>query len=69
MFVVTDCTRKPPYRMNSSDVKDVQDIVLGISGSEEIADAALRHASEMHFGDSYVFSPYFILDCIKENKT
>lgn len=66
MFVVTDCTRPTPYKMNSNDVKDVRDIVLGISGSEEIANAALRHAGDMLFGDSLILSPYFILECIQE---
>lgn len=68
MFVVTDCTRPSPCKMNSIDVKGVRDIVLGITGYEEIADMAFRHAGNMQFGDSLVVNPYFILDCIEESE-
>lgn len=34
MFVVRDWTRNPSYTMVSNDVKDVRDIVIGITGNE-----------------------------------
>ena len=34
MFVVRDWTRNPSYTMVSNDVKDVRDIVIGITGDE-----------------------------------
>ena len=37
MFVVRDWTRNPSYTMVSNDVKDVRDIVIGITGDETIA--------------------------------
>ena len=41
MFKITDYTIRPPRITISNDVKDVADIVLGISGSEEIASKVL----------------------------
>lgn len=43
MFVVRDWTRNPPYTMVSNDVKDVRDIVIGITGDETIGDHVLLH--------------------------
>lgn len=37
MFVVRDWTRNPSYTMVSNDVKDVRDIVIGITGDERLA--------------------------------
>ena len=41
MFVVRDWTRNPSYTMVSNDVKDVRDIVIGITGDETIGDHVL----------------------------
>lgn len=43
MFVVRDWTRNPSYTMVSNDVKDVRDIVIGITGDETIGDHVLLH--------------------------
>lgn len=66
MFKVTDCTVKPYWITISNDVKDVADIVLGITGSEEIARRVFREVEIMHFGDSIIENPYCIIDCIPD---
>lgn len=47
MFVVRDWTRNPSYTMVSNDVKDVRDIVIGITGDETIGDHVLLHLGHM----------------------
>lgn len=49
MFVVRDWTRNPSYTMVSNDVKDVRDIVIGITGDETIGDHVLLHLGDMIF--------------------
>lgn len=50
MFIVKDCTRNPPYTTASNDIKDVRDIVIGITGNERIGDHVLLHLGHMTFG-------------------
>ena len=45
MFVVRDWTRNPSYTMVSNDVKDVRDIVIGITGDETIVDHVTSDSS------------------------
>mgnify|MGYP003394241380 CR=1 FL=1 len=66
MFKITDYTIRPPRITISNDVKDVADIVLGISGSEEIASKVLRCIGCMQFGDTIIENPYCIIDCIPD---
>ena len=66
MFRITDYTIRPPRITISNDVKDVADIVLGISGSEEIASKVLRYIGCMQFGDTIIENPYCIIDCIPD---
>lgn len=54
MFVVRDWTRNPSYTMVSNDVKDVRDIVIGITGDETIGDHVLLHLGHMIFGQFLV---------------
>ena len=42
MFVVRDWTRNPSYTMVSNDVKDVRDIVIGITGDETIGGSCMK---------------------------
>ena len=49
MFVVRDWTRNPSYTMVSNHVKDVRDIVIGITGDETIGDHVLLHLGHMIF--------------------
>ena len=42
MFVVRDWTRNPSYTMVSNDVKDVRDIVIGITGDEDAQSLYLK---------------------------
>lgn len=67
MFIITDCTKNPPHKTVSSDVKDVADIVLGITGSEEFAQDVLRKVGDMHFGDCWIHDPC-IIDCVKDEE-
>lgn len=55
MFVVRDWTRNPSYTMVSNDVKDVRDIVIGITGDETIGDHVLLHLGHMIFGQFLVW--------------
>lgn len=57
MFVVRDWTRNPSYTMVSNDVKDVRDIVIGITGDETIGDHVLLHLGHMIFGQFLVWGP------------
>ena len=66
MFKITDYTIRPPRITISNDVKDVADIVLGISGSEEIASKVLRYIGCMQFGDTIIENSYCIIDCIPD---
>lgn len=60
MFVVRDWTRNPSYTMVSNDVKDVRDIVIGITGDETIGDHVLLHLRHMIFGQFLVWGPLVI---------
>ena len=66
MYKITDYTIRPPRITISNDVKDVADIVLGISGSEEIASKVLRYIGCMQFSDTIIENPYCIIDCIPD---
>lgn len=65
MFLVKDCTRTPPYTMVSNDIKDVRDIVIGITGDETIGDHVLLHLGHMTFGDTLGWGPY-IIKCVPD---
>ena len=67
MFIVTDYTRATPYRMLSEDIKDVGDIVIGITGKEEDGIKAMKIASEMGFGGIHTDNWYRI-ECVEEKE-
>lgn len=67
MFVITDCTVSPARKTISHDVKDVRDIIVGITGNEEIADKAYKDVGDMHWGDVLIANPYYIIDCVNES--
>lgn len=67
MFIITDCTHTPPFKIETNYTKDVRDIVLKITGDEVLADATYRHVSNMTHGDVLIVNPLFIIDCIKES--
>ena len=68
MFILTDCTRPTPQDIVCNDVKDLRDIVLGITDDDAIADAAYRAVGNMTFGDSYILSPYLAIDCVHDHE-
>ena len=63
MFIVKDCTRNPPYTTASNDIKDVRDIVIGITGNERIGDHVLLHLGHMTFGQFLVWGQSFMSIC------
>ncbi len=65
MFVVRDWTRNPSYTMVSNDVKDVRDIVIGITGDETIGDHVLLHLGHMIFGQFLVWGP-LVIRCVPD---
>lgn len=66
MFVVTDCTVSPSKKYTLNDTKDVADLVLGITGRDDLSALALRSAARMGFGDTIIESPYVIIDCVHD---
>lgn len=68
MFIITDCTRPTPQDIVCNDVKDLRDIVLGITDDDAIADAVYNAVCNMTFGDSYILSPYLAIDCIHDHE-
>ena len=64
MFLITDLTVNPPRTTRSNDMKDVHDIILGITDAEDIAGDALAIMSYMNIGCTYTFGPYFKIRCI-----
>ena len=67
MFIITDCTHTPPFKIETNYTKDVRDIVLKITGDEVLADATYRHVSKMTSGDVLIVNPLFIIDCSEES--
>lgn len=68
MFILTDCTRPTPQDIVCNDVKDLRDIVLGITDDDAIADAVYNAVCNMTFGDSYILSPYLAIDCVHDHE-
>ena len=68
MFILTDCTRPTPQDIVCNDVKDLRDIVLGITDDDTIADATYNAVCNMTFGDSYMVNPLFAMDCVRDNE-
>ena len=66
MFVLTDYTTNARRMYTVNDVKDIGDIILGITGDEEVAKRAVKDAGDMYFGDVIIGNPYYVLECIKE---
>ena len=67
MFIVTYCTRNPPYTMVSNDVKDVRDIVIGITGDEMIGDHVLLHLGHMAFGQ-FLGWGQLVIRCVSDEE-
>lgn len=68
MFILTDCTRPTPQDIVCNDVKDLRDIVLGITDDDAIADAVYNAVCNMTFGHSYILSPYLAIDCVHDHE-
>lgn len=66
MFIIKDCTKNPSHTVVSNDVKDVRDIIIGITGDEAIGDYVLHHVGHMSFGDVLIGNPYYIIDCVPD---
>lgn len=67
MFLLTDCSVTPTKTYQLNDIHDIGDVIIGISNDEELAKKAMTHAGDMHFGDSYMVNPIFILDCVQND--
>lgn len=66
MFVISDLTRNATLnQMSTNNIRDIYDIVLGITGSESLAERAIQVASDMCFDDIHYFSE-FKIECRKE---
>ena len=63
-FIVTDNATKKETRLN--DIKDVGDVVIGITGSDEDGRVASTKAANMKFGDIHTDEKYSI-KCVKES--
>ena len=68
MFILTDCTKSFPNDIVCNDVKDLRNIVLGITDDDTIADAAYNAVCNMTFGDSYMVNPLFAIDCVRDHE-
>lgn len=68
MFILTNCTKSFPNDIVCNDVKDLRDIVLGITDDDAIADAVYNAVCNMTFGDSYILSPYLAIDCVRDHE-
>ena len=70
MFILTDCTTAecPIKKYVLNDITDIGDIVIGITGREDIANKAMHDASNMIFGDTIINNPYYILDCVMKGE-
>lgn len=66
MYIIHDCTVTPSRIIKSNDGKDVRDIIIGITGNEDIADKAYKEIADMYFGDVLIANPYYIIDCVKD---
>ena len=69
MFILTDCTKSFPNDIVCNDVKDLRNIVLGITDDDTIADAAYNAVCNMTFGDSYMVNPLFAIDCVRATRS
>lgn len=67
MFLLTDCSVTPTKTYQLNDIHDIGDVIIDISNDEELAKKAMTHAGDMHFGDSYIVNPIFILDCVQDD--
>lgn len=63
MFLVIDMTEMPSSTTRLNDIKDVRDVVVGITGSVEDGNAAYDAASNMRFGDKFC-QPFFEIHCV-----
>lgn len=71
MFIITDNTKTTPYVYESNDIKDVGDIIIGITGMQEEGRQAQRICSNMAFGDRFATSRGYEIECkqkIEPNK-
>jgi len=66
MFLLTDYTSKPAKIYKKNDIKDVADIVIGITGCEEEGYKVETFCGDMHFGDSHISRCGYTIDCVKE---
>jgi hypothetical protein len=60
MFIITGYTTATPYRVGVTHLRDVGDIVVGITGKEEDRLKAIIIASEMGNGGIYTANWYRI---------
>ena len=68
MFVLTDYTVKPPYIYNKNDIKDVADIVIGITGDEKEGDKIAMFCGDMHFGDTSISRLGYVINCVRDEE-
>ena len=65
MFKITDYSNKRTGTVISNDIKDIGDIVLSITNSEEEKERAIRIMGTMHFDDIYS-AKLFHITCVRE---
>lgn len=68
MFLVTDLTDARNITTQSNDIKDVGDIIIGITGDPDAGSGIQAIAGHMQFGDEFVSRSRFKVCCVKENE-
>lgn len=67
MYLLTDLTNKYPHTTQLNDVKDVGDVVIGITGNAAIGRTAELIASNMSFGSEFTCVDTFRLRCVDDD--
>lgn len=66
MFIITDCTVSPAKSTICNDINTAYDLLIGITNEESVSKVGLNTMGHMKFGDVYIASPYYIIDCIPD---
>ena len=66
MFLVTDLTNTLPITAMVNDIKDIGDIIIGITGDTDTGNSVQVIAGHMGFGDEFISQSHFTIHCITE---
>ncbi len=68
MFLVTDLTGQFPQETTTGDVKDVADVIIGITGDEREGERVEAIIGQMKFGDEFLCPSRFKILCFYRRK-